>query len=193
MIKLAIFDMDGTIVESYLNWPDIKKEMGIKSGNILKEIYIEGSLHLEKLKILEEYEEENSLKTKPINGVRSFLSFLTTKHIKTVLITNNNRKNTEYILHKFNLAFDRVFTREMNFWKPEPFGLIHAMELYNCQANETISIGDSNFDVWASREAEIKNVFIIENPDKIVESDENVHFFLDYFELKQIISHRFGI
>ena len=37
MFKLAIFDMDGTIFESYLDWTKIKLELGIES-NILKEL-----------------------------------------------------------------------------------------------------------------------------------------------------------
>ena len=40
MIKLAIFDMDGTVFENYLDWLQIRKELDIKQGgNILKEIY----------------------------------------------------------------------------------------------------------------------------------------------------------
>ena len=39
MIKLAIFDMDGTVFESHLDWKKIKEILGVKSGNILKEIY----------------------------------------------------------------------------------------------------------------------------------------------------------
>ncbi len=39
MVKLAIFDMDGTVFESYLDWKKIKTELCIENGNILKEIY----------------------------------------------------------------------------------------------------------------------------------------------------------
>jgi HAD superfamily hydrolase (TIGR01549 family) len=191
MIKLAIFDMDGTVFESHLNWPKIKQEMDIKTGNILKEIYTEQPVDTHKLEILEKYEEENSLKTKPLKGIGEFLSFLTDEQIPRVLITNNNRRNADYLLKKFNLAFDLVLTREMNLWKPEPHGLLYAMELYHCQTHETISIGDSNYDVWASREAGIKNIYIIHTPNKIIDTHEDIHFFKDYFELKQIIKRKF--
>jgi HAD superfamily hydrolase (TIGR01549 family) len=191
MIKLAIFDMDGTVFESYLNWPEIKQTMDIKTGNILKEIYTGNSVDTRKLDILEKYEEENSLRTKPIRGIGEFLSFLTDVQIPKVLITNNNQRNTDYLLKKFNLAFDLIITREMNLWKPEPHGLIYAMELFHCQTHETISIGDSNYDVWASREARINNIYIIQTPNKIIDTDDDVHFFNDYLELKQIIKGKF--
>jgi HAD superfamily hydrolase (TIGR01549 family) len=193
VIRLALFDMDGTVFESYLNWAEIKKTMAIKTGNILKEIYAGGSVDTRKLEMLETYEEDNSLKTKPITGIEEFLSYLAEQQVNSALITNNNKRNTDYLLKKFNLSFDLVITREMNLWKPEPHGLLYAMEFYHRQPHETISIGDSNYDVWASREAGIKNIYIIQTPGKIIDTGNNVHFFSDYFELKQIIKGKFYV
>ena len=103
MIKLAIFDMDGTVFESYLNWKEIKQELNLTNKNILKEIYKKNPPDYEKLQILEKYEEDNTKKTKPIPGISQFITYLKSRNIKTGLTTNNNKKNTEFSKSNKNL------------------------------------------------------------------------------------------
>lgn len=193
MIKLAIFDMDGTIFESYLDWSKIKEELEIRSGNILKELYRDNTVDKARLTILENYEEENTLKTKPIPGIFEWLSFLSELGIKTALITNNNRKNTRFLLKKYNLKFDTVITRESGLWKPDPDPFLHVMLQYCCEASEIISIGDSLFDIKASKASGIPYIFIIKKKSGgfLREVDtENVVFFNDFIHLKEIFKQR---
>ncbi|MCP4156565.1 MAG: hypothetical protein GY757_53115, partial [bacterium] len=75
MIKLVIFDMDGTVFESYLDWSQIKQTLGVES-NILKELYKDGAVDEARMEILEGFEEENTKKTKPIKGIYEYLSYL---------------------------------------------------------------------------------------------------------------------
>jgi HAD superfamily hydrolase (TIGR01549 family) len=203
MVKLAIFDMDGTVFESYLDWKKIKKELCIKNGNILKEIYNNNSIDYEKLNILEKHEEQNTLKTSPLNGVFEFISFLKNNNIKISLITNNNKKNTEYLLNKFNLKFDVVITRDMKLWKPDADAFFYLMNLYKYTPEEILSIGDSHYDIIASKKAGISDVFIVKkNKKNGVEysiqddkrfSGEKIVFFNDYFELKKIFIEKYNI
>ena len=121
MIKLAVFDMDGTVFTSHLDWLKIREELNIPpGGNILKEIYNNNQVDKKRLEILESYEKENTLKTEPINGIPDFLFYLKKRNIATVLLTNNNRENTHYLLDKFDIEFDLVMTRELKLWKPDP-------------------------------------------------------------------------
>ncbi|UCH93486.1 MAG: hypothetical protein JSV88_24885, partial [Candidatus Aminicenantes bacterium] len=74
MIKLAIFDMDGTVFKSHLDWLKIREELNISpGGNILGEIYKNNRVDKIRLEILENYEHENTLKTEPIKGIPGFL------------------------------------------------------------------------------------------------------------------------
>lgn len=188
-IKLAIFDMDGTVFESYLNWADIKEELGIES-NILKEIYKDNRVDHHRLEILENYESDNTSKTKPIDGISQYLDYLEEQKIKTALITNNNKKNTDYLLNKFNLEFDTVTTREMRLWKPDPDAFFHAMKLYNCRADEIVSIGDSHYDIKASKAAGISAIFIIKGASGSLSpvDDSGVVYFNDFYHLKEILN-----
>ncbi len=194
MIKLVIFDMDGTIFESYLNWKEIKKELGVESGRILSEIYHDKGVDVERLQVLEKYEAENSRKTKPLAGIEPFLAFLRSAGLRIALITNNNRENTSYLLKKYPMDFDLIITREMKMWKPEPDALIHAMNRFACQPDETVSIGDGHFDIISSKKAHITNIFIISDNSRAIDPaliDDSVTFFKDYLHLQEIINGRF--
>jgi HAD superfamily hydrolase (TIGR01509 family) len=193
MIKLAIFDMDGTVFTSHLDWLKIREELNIPpGGNILKEIYMNNQVDKKRLKILENYEKENTLKTEPIKGILDFLFFLKRGKITTVLLTNNNRENTHYLLDKFDLDFDLVMTRELNLWKPDPEAFFYAMKKTGYTPEETISIGDSHYDVKASRQANVPYIFIIKTPRSISLQKENpdIILFEDYLELMTIIKRK---
>lgn len=182
--------MDGTIFESYLDWLQIREELKIPRGDsILKEIYKDGKVDKARLEILEKYEKENTLKTKPIHGFSDCLHYLENRQIKTALVTNNNKENTDFLIERFNLRFDLVITREKRLWKPEPDAFFYIMNLYGCSAEEIISIGDSHYDVRASRAARISAIFIIEKENRGVPIDSNdgITYFTDYYHLKDIL------
>jgi HAD superfamily hydrolase (TIGR01509 family) len=188
MKKLAIFDMDGTVFESYLNWAKIKTALGIpRDGNILEVIYSGSQVDDKRLEILENYERENTLKARPIKGIPGFLDYLETMNITAVLITNNNRENTMFLLNKYGLTFDMVITREMKFWKPAPDAFLYAMDMYDCKPAETLSIGDSHYDIKASKEAKVPHIFIIKNDRSTQLDDAGVTYFEDYDDLKTIL------
>ncbi|HLP47859.1 MAG TPA: HAD-IA family hydrolase [Candidatus Deferrimicrobium sp.] len=193
MIKLAVFDMDGTVFESNLNWLKIREELNIPKGSsILQEIYKDGYPDTIRLEILERYEEENTLKTKPIDGVIEYLCYLENKQVKTALVTNNNKKNTDFLLTRFNLRFNAVITREMQLWKPDPDAFFYVMKLYGSTPEEIISIGDSHYDIRASQAAHIPAIFIIKNKNEEVplENQDGVTYFDDYYHLKKILETR---
>jgi HAD superfamily hydrolase (TIGR01509 family) len=191
MIKLAIFDMDGTVFESHLDWLKIREELEIeRGGDILKEIYRGDRVDRARLEILEKYERENTLKTKPIKGIGEFLRFLKGGGVTAVLVTNNNRDNTYFLLNQFGLTFDLVVTREMKLWKPDPDAFFYAMDLYRCKPGDTITIGDSHYDVKASRRAHVSHIFIIKSSRAIqmIGADtKDVIYFDDYIDLKAIL------
>jgi HAD superfamily hydrolase (TIGR01549 family) len=193
MIKLVIFDMDGTVFTSHLDWLKIREELNIPpGGNILEEIYMNNQVDKKRLEILENYEKENTLKTEPIKGISDFLIYLQKGNITTVLLTNNNRENTHYLLYKFDLDFDMVMTREQELWKPDPDAIIYAMKKTGYTPEETISIGDSHYDVKASRGAHVPYIFIIKTPRSIClqKANPEIVLFQDYFDLKEIIKRK---
>jgi HAD superfamily hydrolase (TIGR01509 family) len=188
-IKLAIFDMDGTVFESYLDWSRIRKELEIET-NILKEIYNGDRVDYRRLEILERYEADNTLKTRPVRGITEYLSYLRNRGIKTALVTNNNRKNTDFLLEKFDLVFDTVVTRETGLWKPEPDAFYYVMKMFDSKPGEIVSIGDSHYDIRASKAAGIDTIYIISERSRVFPriptDDSGVVYFDDYYHLMDI-------
>jgi HAD superfamily hydrolase (TIGR01549 family) len=191
MIKLIIFDMDGTVFDSSLDWAVIKQELQI-TDHILKEIYADDLRKSERLAILENHERENTQKIKPIPGIEEFIAFFKKKGIYFALVTNNNRENTNFLLNKYNLQFDFVLTREQGLWKPDAAPLLHTMEYFACLASETVSVGDSHYDLLASIKANIPYIYLIESislKNKLNTPGEKpmcsaYSFFSDYYQLK---------
>lgn len=188
--KLAIFDMDGTVFESYLNWEEIKQKLNLTNKNILKEIYKNTPPDFQKIRVLEKYEEENTKKTKPFPGINEFFSYLNSQNIKTALTTNNNKKNTLFLLDKYKIKFDSVITREMKLWKPDPDPFVYLMNLYRCNPSETFTIGDSHYDIFASEKSYITNIFIKRSKKIMPYIKKNMVLFDDFFELRTLIKQR---
>jgi HAD superfamily hydrolase (TIGR01509 family) len=193
MIKLAIFDMDGTVFESRLDWLKIRNELNISPGqNILKDIHKDGTIDESRLELLEKHEWENTQIAKPINGVIDFIDFLKTLEINTALVTNNNKQNTDYLLKKFDVKFDCVVTREMNYWKPEPDAFFYVMKQFNREPSETVSFGDTHYDIEASKAAGLASIYILPNPKLMPKPSEDIIFFEDYSQLKELFLNKFN-
>jgi len=162
MIRGVLFDMDGTIVDVPYNWPRIKADLGTQGVPILS--YLNGLAEPEKSgkwKILQRYEEEATRRAVIKRGMRGFLDFLAERRIKTALITNNSRKNTDILLGRFRLAFDFVMTRDDGLWKPSAAPLVAAMNELHLRKGECSAVGDSHFDIKAAEEAGIPHIFIL--------------------------------
>jgi len=186
--RLVVFDMDGTVFQSHYNWKEIKKDLGIKE-NILKEIALPGRRCAPRMKRLEEYEYRNSRKTLPNPGIHSLLDALKNRGIMTALNTNNNRENTRYLLEKFQLSFDRVITREHCLWKPDPDSFLHLSRECRCDPREIASVGDSRYDILASRAAGIEAIYIIMGSGSEILAAEYpfVTLFRDFDQLRKML------
>lgn len=197
-LKLAIFDMDGTVFESNLDWLAIRQRLDITKGaSILSEIYRDGGVDAKRLKILEDYERENTLEARPIDGVEGFLEFLETQQIPRALVTNNNRENTQFLLNRYGFRFDLVLTRETKLWKPGPGAFFYTLDQYGCKGEEAVSIGDSHYDVKASRSAGLARTYIIRNQRTNMEllrglEGSDLSYFNDYTHLQELLESDFG-
>ena len=162
MIRGAIFDMDGTIVDVSYDWKKIKEELGTGGKPILS--HLQGLSEPErstKWKILEKHEKTATAQATLKKGIQEFLLFLEKKGIKTALVTNNSRRNVDYLLDKFGLRFDLVLARETGLWKPSGDPFLFVLRNLRLKKEEVCVIGNSHFDVKAAEEAGIKMVFIL--------------------------------
>ncbi len=158
----VLFDMDGTLVEVPYDWNRIRAELGAAETSILTFLgRLEEPERSLKWAVLERHEEAATLQARLRPGVRRLLGRLNRRGIRTALVTNNSRKNTDILLDRFGLRFDLVMTRDDGLWKPSGAPLTAAMHRLGLGPAECLAVGDSHFDIRAAREAGISRIFVI--------------------------------
>ena len=184
-LRGVIFDMDGTVVDVSYDWNEIKAELATQGKPILAFLSsLEEPEKSEKWRVLERYEDEATMKAKLKPGIARFLDFLSERGIKKALVTNNSKKNVDFLLKKFDLEFDRVISRESGLWKPSGAPFAAVLEKLGLKREECCVIGDSHFDVKAANEAGISCVLIL-NEDKERFASTNAEVFSTVGELQE--------
>ncbi|MCS7138565.1 MAG: HAD family phosphatase [Crenarchaeota archaeon] len=191
MVRLVLFDLDGTLIEFNYNYSQAKKliigkliEMGVEKS-ILSEskpasVNLEEAIAFMRNKGLNEdqlralrrkvYETIEPLELeaaeKPIlkNGIIELVEWLREKGIDMAVCTNNCRKASKIILEKTNLKifFKYVFTRDdVDRIKPFPDLILKACNAIGTQPDNTAHVGDSPVDIMAAREAGVVPIGIV--------------------------------
>ena len=97
--------------------------------------------------------------TEIFDGIEEILTKLNNKQIKWGIITNKPRRFAENIvenkLGRFKVPF-LICPDDVGVRKPEPQGLIHALELTNSIPEKSIYIGDHKIDITAGERAKMQ-------------------------------------
>jgi HAD superfamily hydrolase (TIGR01509 family) len=167
-IRGVIFDLDGTVVENDYDWARIREELGTGAASILGYLAsLEEPERSAKWSVLERHEAEQTEASVLRRGVAELLGLLRSRGAVAALVTNNSRKNTEFLLGKFGLAFDCVITRESGLWKPSGAPFLEALRKLDLEPGSCVVIGDTHFDVLAALDAGIGSIFLLSgDPDR---------------------------
>jgi phosphoglycolate phosphatase len=97
--------------------------------------------------------------TEIFDGIEEVLTKLNNKQIKWGIVTNKPRRFAENIvenkLGRFKVPF-LICPDDVGVRKPEPQGLIHALELTNSIPESSIYIGDHKIDITAGERAKMQ-------------------------------------
>lgn len=164
--KAFIFDMDGTLVDSQLDFYQLRRKLGIEPHKpLLEEVATWSKSKQEQAhKIIDECEMTGAHNSTLYSGVEDFLSTLKKHHVPTALFTRNSRRATDVTLQKHQLSFDAVITREDAPPKPEPHGLLLISQLLNISHTQALYIGDYLYDLQAGQAADIPTALYIPTP-----------------------------
>jgi phosphoglycolate phosphatase len=175
---LAIFDLDDTLIQSHINFRQIRLTIAELFTPPLSEEFITKTAILELLEILkqkhpEKYEEgykrmtaleyESCENATVMLGATEVSSTLKQNGITPAIYTNNSRRTVNMYLKKPEFSFLQeftIFTRDdITHPKPHPEGLNAIMELKKIPNEQTIYIGDSYIDAIAANKANIRFIW----------------------------------
>lgn len=156
-----IFDLDGTLVDSALDFDAMRRDMGLPPGRPILEALAEvpaGPVKDRMLIVLAEHEAAGAERATLFPGVAETLALLHSEAIPVGILTRNSRPTTTRVIERLGLRFDTVLTREDAPPKPDPTGLLMICERWQLVPAAVPFCGDYRFDLEAGRRAGMRAV-----------------------------------
>lgn len=182
-MKLAIFDLDGTLVDSLGDLADAcnngLKKFGYPVHELEKYRYFvgDGVLKLVERILPEEKRSEEDIaalkaefdsyynvhfadKTHPYEGIVSLLDELSARGVKLAVASNKPDEFTKAVVNVFfEGRFDMVVGKCPDTEKkPAPDILLKIMDALDVSADETVMIGDTNVDIRTAKNAGVRSI-----------------------------------
>ncbi len=155
-LRGMIFDLDGTLVDSSLDFDAIRRDMGLPVGMPILETLDQipaGSEKNRMLEVLRQHELTGAARATLFDGVHEFLEWLDRRGICRAVLTRNSRESTQIVLARLGLRFELTLTREDAPPKPDPTGLLTICEAWKIEPAGVLFCGDYLFDLEAGSRA----------------------------------------
>lgn len=210
--RLAIFDMDGTLLNTmndiYACWSralricgippvdiaDLRRFVGYSIEIVMDRTMPEDTTPEQKKRFLEEYvpyfKLHNNDTTKEFDGMSALLRDLRAHGILCAVVSNNSQAAASGLCEKhFPGLFDSIVGAEGLRAKPAPDTLNAALERLGVKREEAIFVGDGETDIQAAINADMDNVAALWGyRDRGVLEDAGARIFArDVSELRKII------
>ena len=157
MIKAVIFDLDGTLTRPFLDFKQIRTEIGLPldRSSLLEEIQKMPPEEAQRaLAILERHEEAAVVNAEENEGVSALLDYLEERGIACAVVTRNSARSTFKVIEKLNLRIERVITRDSGFaLKPSPQALEALIKEWGVSPSQVLMVGDFRYDIQAGKAA----------------------------------------
>lgn len=185
-LKAALFDLDGTLVETNIDFPLMKREMvalaltyGLRRSDVepMDILAIVNAIHTHlaesdknaadnarqrALMILEEIELRHSADAREIPGASELIEALNNRKIKVGIVTRNCRAASEKSLELTGIAADILVCREdVQRTKPAPDQLFYALDGLSASPEHSVMVGDHLMDIAAGKAAGMRTIGVL--------------------------------
>lgn len=204
--KAFIFDLDGTLIDSYnsivLSIQETYKRFGIdfSYGEILKKVKETSvkdfmsknerkyNLSYDKIKSTYSLIAEGKLdKIVPIEGSKEILEYFKYKGYSNYIFTHRG-KSTSFILKNLNMDsyFQEVISINDGFKrKPSPEGVNYLIEKYKLDRSNTYYVGDRILDIECGVNASIKTILYLDKNSVVKPSLKEDYIINNLLDLKK--------
>ncbi|WP_296300066.1 HAD family hydrolase [Rheinheimera sp.] len=150
-----IFDLDGTLVDSQLDFALLCRLLGWPEGTaILEHLATLAESEQQKARhIIEDFELSAAAKASWMPGAAALLQLLKQRSVPSAILTRNTRKATLLCAENLGLEVDLILTRDDCAAKPDPAGLQHIAAQWQMPCTELLFVGDYLFDLQTAANA----------------------------------------
>lgn len=210
MLRAALFDLDGTLVHTHIDFGAMKgavlaivEEAGVETGPlrdrdslaIVRDVRqrlgdaeprfiakCEAAMVACELAALSGAEEARD--------ATAFLAWLRARDVRIAIVTRNSRVAVNMLLQRIPLPYDVVLTRDdVPRTKPDPLHLEVALERLGVERAEAIMVGDHHMDIVAGRAAGIRSLAMVHGKldQKAFADSPPDHFLRSFAELQALV------
>lgn len=164
MLRGLIFDLDGTLVDSRLDFDAMRREMELDPRHdhlplleAIEQLSPEAMARCHE--VLARHELEGAKRAQPFPGVVEFLRELTDRELRLAIVTRNSHPIAHRTIEKLPARFDPVVTRESGPIKPDPWAVHHICQEWGVSPRQVAMIGDYRFDIECGKNAGARTGF----------------------------------
>lgn len=155
-IEGVIFDLDGTLVESGLNFRDIRKKLGCPTGvDILTFVEdIEDSVQKDAAAaFIVEQELADAHGARWLSKGKALVEASQAEGVPMAIVTRNSRNATTIKIETNQIPITTVITREDAPAKPDPTALLQIAANWGLHPSRCLYVGDFDYDRIAAERA----------------------------------------
>ena len=156
----VIFDLDGTLVDSALDFAAIRRQLGIEDQVGLIEHMHSLPDPRERARVraaIHAFEMEGANRAIWMPGANELLVALSQRRMPVAILTRNMREAVQRMAEKLNIPVTQILTREDCRPKPDPDGLEQIARAWGVPPERLVYIGDFKFDLEAAKNAGMRS------------------------------------
>lgn len=177
-----IFDLDGTLVDSRLDFAAIRHELDCPPGEDVLE-FIDSLPEKHRAgahQVVLRHERAGAERAVWMPGAQACLARLVAAGIPVGILTRNAREIAELTLRRLGASIETLLAREDAPPKPSPDGLLHIARDWGQSPQQLAYVGDFRFDLEAARHAGMAGVYY--DPEDSAEHSALADVVINHFD-----------
>ena len=161
-VRGFIFDLDGTLVTSSLDFTLIKAEIECPDHeDVLTYIkHLSDEQRVWAMDIVHRHEREDAESCEWIAGAEDFIEACRVRDIPMAILTRNSAFSSQIKIERNQIPISYLVTRECSKPKPDPTALYDIANRFELPTQHMMMVGDYRYDLEAGRNADMPTCLI---------------------------------